>query len=130
MGKRKIGAITEPNTEAKPARKMNPNSLANLAPAWQPGQSGNPAGRPKSSHEAQVKLRDLALEDVDALYASLRAKALTDGDTAAIRLALQLAGALPANQVEAKVEEKKANPYSEQPTTALLAAVTSSTLAS
>jgi hypothetical protein len=23
--------------------------LANLAPAWQPGQSGNPAGRPKGS---------------------------------------------------------------------------------
>jgi hypothetical protein len=130
MGKRKPGAITEGNTDAKTARKVSPASLANLAPAWQPGQSGNPAGRPKSSHEAQVKLRDLALEDVPELYAALRKNALDEGDTGAIRLALQLAGAMPATQVEAKVEEKRANPYTAQPTDALLAAATSSTLAS
>lgn len=32
---------------SKPKRKIHPNSLANLVAPWQPGQSGNPAGRPK-----------------------------------------------------------------------------------
>lgn len=129
MGKRRVGANTGGNTDAKPARKINPNSLANLAPPWKPGESGNPAGRPKSSHEAQARLRDLSLADVDELYAALRKNALEEGDTGAIRLALQLAGAMPASQVEAKVEDKKSNPYADKPTAALLsAASTSSTL--
>ena len=29
--------------------RMNPNSLANLKPAWQPGQSGNPGGNYKNT---------------------------------------------------------------------------------
>jgi Family of unknown function (DUF5681) len=31
-----------------PKRTPNPKSLKNLKPAWQPGESGNPSGRPKS----------------------------------------------------------------------------------
>lgn len=32
----------------KGEHQTNPNSLANLRPPWQPGQSGNPKGRPKN----------------------------------------------------------------------------------
>ena len=31
-----------------PKRTPNPKSLKNLKPAWLPGESGNPSGRPKS----------------------------------------------------------------------------------
>ena len=34
-------------TPSGPKRKMHPNSLANLVAPWQPGESGNLAGRPK-----------------------------------------------------------------------------------
>lgn len=35
--------------EDTPKKTGRERSLANLAPAWQPGQSGNPNGRPKGS---------------------------------------------------------------------------------
>lgn len=38
-------------------------SLANLRPPWQPGQSGNPAGRPKGSRH---KLEEAFLADLSA----------------------------------------------------------------
>lgn len=44
-----LGAKTpiRDETVAKPAkRKVHPNSLANLKPAWRKGESGNPAGPP------------------------------------------------------------------------------------
>jgi hypothetical protein len=56
------------------------------------GKSGNPGGRPRASVEAQAKLRDLALMDVDAAYARLRVNALEEGETAAILKLLTLAG--------------------------------------
>ena len=33
----------------KPAEPQNSPANSNLAPPWQPGQSGNPAGRPRGS---------------------------------------------------------------------------------
>ena len=35
--------------ETTPSETPRERQLANLKPAWQPGQSGNPAGRPKGS---------------------------------------------------------------------------------
>jgi Family of unknown function (DUF5681) len=39
-------------------RTRNPRSLQNLKPAWQPGESGNPSGRPKraltEAYQAQL----------------------------------------------------------------------------
>ena len=51
--------VQEQQEQPKPVKKLNkrgdrtgmhhhPNSLANLREQWQPGQSGNPKGRPKS----------------------------------------------------------------------------------
>jgi hypothetical protein len=51
-------------TANKAKRKVNPKSLANLQP-WKPGQSGNPAGKPRSTTEMKQKAAtytDLALE--------------------------------------------------------------------
>jgi hypothetical protein len=40
---------SEGTRKARDGRKMNPRSLKNLAAPWEPGQSGNPNGRPKDS---------------------------------------------------------------------------------
>jgi hypothetical protein len=46
-------------TAKRTARKINAKSLANLKPPFQPGQSGNPGGRPK---------RDVASEIAAAIF--------------------------------------------------------------
>src|SRR5262245_40290081 len=39
---------------------MNPKSLQNLKPNWQPGQSGNPAGRPNRARLTERYVSDIA----------------------------------------------------------------------
>jgi hypothetical protein len=122
--KRGVGATSGPSTE-KPKKAPHPNSMKNLRPPWKPGESGNPEGRVKTSHEAQTRLRALALADIEAFYTALRANA-TGGDTSAIRLGIQLAGAMPATEVN--VQEKPAgNPYADKPTEELLRSASVST---
>jgi hypothetical protein len=68
---------------------------------WQPGQSGNPKGRPPGITEAG-RLRAGIAEDLPAIIEKLREKAL-EGDTQAARLLLERV--LPAvKPVEATVE--------------------------
>jgi hypothetical protein len=57
--RRKIGA------SAPKKHRLNERSKANLKPAWQPGQSGNPAGRQKGSRN---KLSEQYLATVCAVY--------------------------------------------------------------
>ena len=45
------------------AGENTPAKSPNLRPAWQPGQSGNPAGRPKGSRNALGEAFTLALYD-------------------------------------------------------------------
>jgi hypothetical protein len=40
---------SEGTRKARDGRTMNPESLKNLVAPWEPGQSGNPSGRPKDS---------------------------------------------------------------------------------
>ena len=42
------------NTDVSP-------SLANLMPPWKPGESGNPAGRPKGSRDKKKVLEELTV---------------------------------------------------------------------
>lgn len=65
------------NTPTKTPKKYDPS--VNLAPAWKPGQSGNPKGRPKSARaklsESFIKAlaKDFKTNGVDAIQA-LRAE--------------------------------------------------------
>ena len=61
------------NGEDTPTKSPKDKRLANLAPAWQPGQSGNPAGRPKGARArlaedfCQALLDDFAENGKDAI---------------------------------------------------------------
>ena len=57
------------------------------APPWKPGQSGNPAGRPKGTGEIG-KLREAIKGHVPAIIERLTAQAL-EGDVQAARLLLE-----------------------------------------
>lgn len=54
---------------------------------WKPGESGNPAGKPKGSGEV-AKLRAAIADRVPELLAAMMARAL-DGDVGAARLLLE-----------------------------------------
>lgn len=70
---------------------MNEPKKTRAAP-WKPGQSGNPAGRPRGTSKAQ-QLRDAIAQDVPAIIETLKAAALA-GDVQAARVLLERA--LPA----------------------------------
>lgn len=57
------------------------------APNWKPGQSGNPAGRPKGTGEVS-KLREAIKAHVPAIVERLTAQAL-EGDVQSARLLLE-----------------------------------------
>ncbi|MFZ2737038.1 MAG: DUF5681 domain-containing protein [Burkholderiaceae bacterium] len=63
------------------------NEIKNPASGWQPGQSGNPKGRPTGSGEV-AQIRAAIAERVPELLESLMARAL-DGDVGAARLLLE-----------------------------------------
>ena len=59
-----------PSTKSKGAKKRKPGDSTpkrhpNLKEPWKPGQSGNPAGRPKGSRN---KINDYFLRDLQALW--------------------------------------------------------------
>jgi len=49
--------------KSKYAHGKHPNSLANLAKQWKPGQSGNPKGRKKGIKYLSEALRDLLSDE-------------------------------------------------------------------
>lgn len=67
------------------------------ATAWKPGQSGNPAGRPKGSFNPQTKLRHMI--DAEGIVKKLQEAALA-GDVAAARTLLERA--LPVYRASAE----------------------------
>lgn len=56
-------------------------------PRFKPGQSGNPAGKPRGTKHASTVLREAITADLPGILAALRDKAL-EGDTAAASLLL------------------------------------------
>jgi hypothetical protein len=48
MGRSRRKRREERRAAGIPPKKLHPNSLKNLAPAWKKGQSGNPKGKPRA----------------------------------------------------------------------------------
>src|SRR5262249_55634659 len=99
------------NTGAKPNGKLfeigNPH-------AWKPGQSGNPAGRPKSrtlSEHLRDRLKEQFPSRSDATYGRMVAEALVDrainGDVMAIREVYDRVEGKPKQTIDVNVEERK-----------------------
>ena len=67
----------------------------NLKPTWQPGQSGNPNGRPRKESSIRAAIAELLSEPegerdrLRALLESLYHRATKRGDTTAARLLLE-----------------------------------------
>jgi Family of unknown function (DUF5681) len=75
-----------------PKRTPNPRSLKNLKPAWQPGESGNPCGRPKraltEAYQAQlgrIKKGDAQKRTYAELVAEAQIKKALRGNTMAAK---------------------------------------------
>ena len=90
---------------------------------FKPGQSGNPAGKPKGAKHASTKLRDAIASDLSAIVAALVEKA-KDGDTAAA--ALLFSRTLPPLRPQSEAPEVELpgttmNERAEAVTTAALA---------
>jgi hypothetical protein len=88
------------NTNKKP-----PKSRAHL---FQPGQSGNPAGRPKGYAEFRELCRDRSPKALETLDAALDA-----GDVVAVRVVLEYAWGKPSSAPEDLDAVKQANPFSK-----------------
>ena len=79
----------------KSPRKTPMANPENLKPPWQPGQSGNPNGRPRKESSVRAAIAELLSEpegDRDrlrALLESLYHRATKRGDTTAARLLLE-----------------------------------------
>ena len=73
----KIAALSLNAQALSKKRRMNPRSLANLIP-YQPGQSGNPGGKPKRDLAAELA-RAIFENDGPAIYEAM-AKSLRKGN--------------------------------------------------
>ncbi len=56
---------------------------------FKPGQSGNPAGRPRGTKDTRTELRELLRPHAPALVAKVVALALDEGDVAAPRICVE-----------------------------------------
>ena len=77
------------NKSATTGDQQTPRKRKPPSTAWQPGQSGNPAGRPQGSkHQATLAAEALLDGEAEALTRKAVEKAL-EGDTTALRLCLE-----------------------------------------
>lgn len=97
---KKAPARAPKNTDSK--RGKHRNSRANLRPAWQKGQSGNPAGRPKGETFADALCRFLDREYRDGL--TVREAVALSLIKKAVRGGVQ-AAALLMDRVDGKVRQ-------------------------
>jgi hypothetical protein len=88
---------------------VNPKSLANLRPRWQPGQSGNPKGRTKKEDCLLSCIKDsLAQKDESGLtreqvIADRLVCLAAEGDLKAIQLVLEYTALKPAAAISLEV---------------------------
>jgi hypothetical protein len=75
----------------KPSGDDTPKKHRNLLPAWKPGQSGNPAGRPKGSRS---KFNEAFLADFIAAWEQLGPEALTRTATESPAVFVRVAASL------------------------------------
>jgi len=82
--------------------------------AWKPGQSGNPAGRPKArllSEHLRDRLKEQFPGRSEATYGRMVAEALVDrainGDVMAIREVFDRTEGKPKQTIDVNVEERK-----------------------
>jgi hypothetical protein len=75
----------------KPSGEDTPKKHRNLQPAWKPGQSGNPAGRPKGSRS---KLNEVFLADFIAAWEQHGPEALTKTATESPGIFVRVAASL------------------------------------
>jgi hypothetical protein len=74
-----------------PTKAPHPNSLKNLRPPWQSGESGNPSGRPKKKAITEAYERLIAAESMQVAglprWAKAKAlKSLTNADLVALAM--------------------------------------------
>ncbi len=74
----------------------------NLKPAWQPGQSGNPGGKPKGARNRSTILRELLdVNDQELkMHQAQIDKAIEQKDTNAYKAVLDSAYGAPTQQIE------------------------------
>jgi hypothetical protein len=79
---------TDPSADKKALPGTHPNSLKNLKKPWEPGQTGNPAGRPKGART----IRNI-LDEMLNRYVDVEALKNLEGIEATIELCRQLSEA-------------------------------------
>jgi hypothetical protein len=91
---------------------VNPNSLANLRPAWKKGEAPNPKGRPKGSKSLTTKVREALNSfslDGKTPYDQLLVKkmlklAIMDGDVNIIKLIWNYLDGMPLQKNDLNVD--------------------------
>lgn len=58
----------------------NPNAADNLAPAWKPGQSGNPGGKTSEQKQRELRNAEMATRMRERMLAAEIAKMEADAD--------------------------------------------------
>ena len=73
----------------------------NLKPAWQPGQSGNPTGKPKGARNRSTIVKELLdINDQETKMHQAQINKAIEGDTGAYKAVLDSAYGAPTQQVE------------------------------